>query len=165
MTDKVFEDRMRSNPYQTYVEVEILNADPVKLVDLLYKGAIAAVGRARANLASGNIVARSRAVTKAIEIFTELSTALDHERGGQLSARLAGLYDYMQRRLIDANREQADQPLAEVEQILKTLEEAWSHVKTQSLELPEGVKSLRGGVERGLNLMAPEEYVPVSCAY
>lgn len=157
---------MRTNPYQTYVDDEILTADPVQLVHLLYRGAIEAVRCARAKLASGDIKARSAAVTKAIEILAELSSSLDHERGGELSARLAALYDYMQRRLIDANREQADPPLAEVERILQTLEEAWSQVKAPAAESPDGVQPLRAGsAERALNRMAPADHVPVSCAY
>ena len=153
------ENRMRTNPYQTYVEDEILTADPVQLVDLLYRKAIEAVRRARTKLASGEIKARAAAVTTTIEILAELASSLDHERGGELSARLAALYDYMQRRLIDANRDQADPPLAEVEQILATLQEAWSQVKAPAAE------SRAKGGEPALNQMASAEHEPVSCAY
>ena len=155
---------MRANPYQTYVEDEILTADPVKLVHLLYRGASEAVRSARAKLAIRDVKARSAAVTKAIEILAELSSALAHERGGELSARLAALYDYMQRRLIDANREQADPPLAEVEKILKTLEEAWSQVSPA--EPPQVPRSYRAeSTDPALDPTADEEHVPVSCAY
>lgn len=165
MTDKVFEDRMRSNPYQTYLQDEILTADPVKLVQLLYAGAIEAVTCARTKLANGDIKARSTAVSKAIEILAELISSLDYERGGELSTRLACLYDYMQRRLIDANREQTDPPLAEVAQILHTLEEAWSKVNQASVEARNNLRSVREeGSDRGLSRMAAADHVPVSCA-
>lgn len=167
---------MRTNPYQTYLNDEILTADPVKLVQLLYGGAIEAVTRARTMLAQGDIMARSAAVTKAIEIIAELSSSLDHERGGELSGRLASLYDYMQRRLIDAHREQADPPLAEVDRILHTLEEAWSEVKgpevkasevkPPEVDSPNHVRSFRDlGGDRGLSHQPTADYVPVSCAY
>src|ERR1700692_2100009 len=149
---------MQANPYQTYVDDEILTADPLKLVDLLYRGALEAVGCARVKLASGDIKARSAAVTKAIEILVELTSSLDYQRGGELSTQLAALYDYMQRRLIDANREQADAPLAEVEQILETVGEAWAQVKVPAGELPSSAPSPRAGsAERAPHQMARAE--------
>ncbi len=119
---------MRTNPYEAYIDDEILNAEPLKLVQLMYQGMIDAVTSARASLARRDIKARSRSITKAILILTELSSSLNHEKGGELSARLAALYDYMQRRLLEANQKQVDPPLAEVAQLLQTLFEAWETI-------------------------------------
>jgi flagellar protein FliS len=140
---------MRSNPYRAYVEDEILTADPVKLVQMLYRGAMEAVADARAKLAMGDIKGRSAAVTKAVEILAELSSSLDHERGGELSASLAALYDFAQRRLLAGNQEQADRPLAEAGRVLETLGEAW-----MGLAVPSPGRAA-GQPER----------VPLSCAY
>jgi flagellar protein FliS len=160
MTDKVFEDRMRTNPYQAYVEDEILTADPIKLVQILYRGAMEAVFDARAQLARRDIKGRSAAVTKAVEILAELSSSLDHERGGELSAHLAALYDFAQRRLLAGNQEQVDGPLAEAERVLKTLEEAWT-----GLEVAGSAKPIRSaGAEHAPDRSASQEYVPLSCA-
>ena len=62
-----------------------------------------------------------------------MTGALDLENGGQLSRRLAQLYDYMQCRLMEANFEQRAEPLNEVVGLLSTLLEGWSKV---SLETP-----------------------------
>ena len=145
---------MRSNPYQAYVEDEIMTADPVKLVQMLYRGALEAVRDARAKLAMADIKGRSAAVTKAVEILGELSSSLDHERGGELSANLAALYDFAQRRLLAGNQEQADQPLAEAERVLQTLGEAWIGL--------EGVSDATAKLGRPA---AQSERVPLSCAY
>ena len=146
---------MRTNPYQTYIEDEILTADPVKLVQLLYRGAIEAIRLARTKLETGDIRARSAALTKTIEILTELTSSLNHERGGELTARLAALYDYMQWRLIEANREQVDPPLEEVEQILGKLEDAWSQVKGPAAGSPTGLPShLSASTQDSLSPMA-----------
>jgi flagellar protein FliS len=104
----------------------------MELVRLLYQGCTAAVKDARRYLAAGDIAERSRAITKAWEILTELTGSLDHTRAGELSGRLAQLYDYMQRRLLDANMQQADAPLVEVLGLLSTLSEAWDGVKTEA---------------------------------
>ena len=100
----------------------------MELVNLLYQGCRQAVRDAREHLAGGRIAERSRAISKACEILTELAGSLDHSQAGEISQRLALLYDYMQRRLLDANMRQADEPLAEVLGLLTTLGEAWESV-------------------------------------
>ncbi len=122
---------MSHNGHDAYREGRILSADPLELVRLLYQGCHEAVREARRHLAAGDIAARSHAISSACEILTELSVSLDRERGGQISERLALLYDYMQRRLLDANLQQADEPLVEVLGLLMTLGEAWAGVQAQ----------------------------------
>jgi len=119
------ENGMWSNAHDAYLESRVESADPVQLVRMLYQGAIGSVREARNHLAKGDIAHRSRAISKAHAILTELLVSLDHERGGEISIRLARLYDYMQRRLLEANLQQVDAPLAEVLGLLSTLNEAW----------------------------------------
>ena len=76
----------------------------------------------------GEIGERSRKINKAYEILTELSVSLDHQKGGKISQQLGRLYDYMQGRLLEANIQQADAPLAETLGLLSTLSEAWASV-------------------------------------
>jgi flagellar protein FliS len=121
---------MWRNAYDTYLEERVLSADPVELVHMLYRAAIASVGDARRHLAEREILARASAISKACAILTELNTSLDHERGGEMSVRLSQLYGYMHRRLVEGNRRQSDEPLAEVEGLLNTLAEGWAGVKS-----------------------------------
>ena len=120
---------MCKSAQDAYLEERILSADPLELVRLLYQAAIAAVRDARRALATGEIAARSRSISKACDIVMELNGALDHSRGGTLSGRLAALYDYMLRRLLDANMQQSDGPLAEVLGLLSALDEAWEQTR------------------------------------
>jgi flagellar protein FliS len=113
-----------------YLETRVLSADPIELVRLLYQACIGAVEDARRHLAAGEIAARSRSISKAHQVLVELAGVLDHERGADISQRLAQLYDYMQRRLIEANLRQDDAPLAEVRRVLATLAEAWNGIQS-----------------------------------
>jgi flagellar protein FliS len=122
---------MWQNAHDAYLESRILSADPVELVRLLYQAAAGSVRDARNHLAAGEIAERARSITKACEILGELASSLDQQRGGEISGRLAGLYDYMTRKLIEANFRQSDEPLAEVLRLLTTLAEAWDAVKAQ----------------------------------
>ena len=162
VTDKSFEGRMRSKTYQKYIDDDILTADPMKLVQLLYQGALDAVGDARANLARGDVKGRSAGITKAIEILTELSATLNHEQGGELSARLAALYDYMQRRLIVANQQQTDPPLAEVSGLLQTLAEAWLSVNESTSRVD--MQRVSDSAAPYGKVVENDGYVPLSCA-
>jgi len=144
---------MAQTIFEQYLENEILHADPVKLVTILYRAATEAVGAARGHLAAGEIRERSRKITKAWEILTQLTLTLDHQKGGEISRRLAELYAYMQARLLQANAAQIDPPLAEVETLLGTLTDAWRSVPplataASPAEPPAGA-----------------EYVPVSCSF
>lgn len=124
--------------HNAYLESRITGAAPLELVRLLYQAASDAVRDARRHLAAGEIAARSRAVTKAFSLVAELAASLDRERGGAIAERLAQLYDYIERRLMEANFAQADQPLAEVLGLLATLAEAWDGVadQTKPVEAP-----------------------------
>jgi flagellar protein FliS len=123
---------MSHTGHDAYLEGRILSADPLELVRFLYQGCSDAVREARRRLADGDIAGRSQAIMRAYEILAELLQSLDRERGGEIGERLALLYDYMQRRLIEANCRQEDAPLAEVVSLLATLGEAWEGVQQQT---------------------------------
>lgn len=127
------------NAYRSSHEIEVLSSSPIELIRLLYKGALEAVEAARLHLAHGKIRERSAAITKATLILDELSTSLDLERGGKLASGLRDLYDYMQRRLTQANIEQSDPPLADVRSLISTLSDAWNQINPPELHSPNEV--------------------------
>lgn len=124
-----------------YLETEILQADGRQLIHLLYAKALESVREARIHIAQGRIAERSRAITRASEILTELALSLDHDTGGEVSRNLVELYDYTQRLLQTANYEQSEPPLAEAEQLLLTLLEAWEQSGIQEA-VPAPVEQL-----------------------
>ncbi|MGJ5814632.1 flagellar export chaperone FliS [Paludibaculum fermentans] len=109
----------------SYFESRILNADGVQLVQILYQAAIDSSELARECLRQGDIAGRSKAISKAHEIITELEVSLDHEVGGEISRNLAETYCYLRGRLLTANLEQTDSPLEEVTRLLRVIQEAW----------------------------------------
>lgn len=127
---------MAKSTYDTYLETEVLGADPVTLVHMLYRGAIEAVGEARRHLAARAIRERSREITRAWEILHELSRVLDRDKGGDISRRLEQLYAYMQTKLLEANTQQNDAPLAHVEALLITLCEGWHDLRRNHNRTP-----------------------------
>jgi flagellar protein FliS len=124
----VLEDTMATNAQDAYLESRILSADPVELVQILYQTAYSSVEKARRCLRQGDIAGRAKEINRVIGVLTELASALDRQMGGDLGRNLAGLYDYMQRRVLEAHVEQTEPPLAEVSRLLATLLEGWASV-------------------------------------
>src|ERR1700722_1762632 len=129
-----------------YLETEVFSADPVKLVCMLYRGAIEATGAARHHLKTGEIRERSREIMRVSAILRELTESLNPQYI-EISRPLRDLYSYMQKQLLAANAQQIDAPLAEVEQLLSTLLEGWKSA------IPAA------------HPVAPEAYQSVSCTY
>src|SRR5688500_16237702 len=113
-----------------YLETEVLSASPIQLVEILYRAAIESIGKAIAAIEERDIAERARQISRAQGIVSELATSLDHSSGARLSQDLVELYDYMQRRLAQANIEQQAAPLREVQKLLVTLSEAWAAISS-----------------------------------
>jgi flagellar protein FliS len=145
------------NLYENYIESEILTADPIKLIQLLYRGALQAVSAARNSMRSGDIPGRSKQISKAAAIVNELAQSLDHSKGPEISRPLTEIYDYIQRRLIDANVQQMEAPLIEVESLLGTLAEAW-----QNIAPPEPQPATTGAYRM---TSSEPDYEPISYSY
>ena len=140
---------------QSYIERDILEADGCKLILVMYRGAVEALGQARERLAAGDIAGRSRAITKVSEIVNVLALSLDHDAGGEVSRNLVELYDYVQVLLQKGNFEQIDPPLAEAQGLLQTLLEAWEHADVAGA----------GALQFSSNYASPAEaeHAPVNC--
>ncbi|MGP8248276.1 MAG: flagellar export chaperone FliS [Bryobacteraceae bacterium] len=130
---------------EAYAESSLLSADPVALVRLCYRNCAEAVREARRHLANGEVRERARSISRASGILATLVATLDHRHGGEIAPQLAQLYDYMLRRLNDANLRQADEPLGEVLNLLATLTEAWEGVIEALRPAAGPVKETRTG--------------------
>jgi flagellar biosynthetic protein FliS len=111
-----------------YVDLRILSAHPVEIVNMLYQLGMDSLNSALAHLKDGNALARARAVTRAQGAVNELMLALDHEAGAPFSRTLAELYAYVQEQIIRGHTQQSEQAFREALSILKTLAEGWSGV-------------------------------------
>jgi flagellar protein FliS len=127
---------MATSAHDAYLESRILSADPLELVRVLYRIAIDKIREAREHLQKGDVAARSKSISVASQALGELAASLDHQAGGDVSRRLAQLYDYMLWRLVDANFHQSAGPLDEVLGLLTTLSEAWQQIKIEPRVAP-----------------------------
>ena len=114
---------------KTGVESGVPEADSHKLVAMLFDGALTAIADARLKLKAGDIPGRGKAISKAIAIVEQgLRASLDKAKGGELAARLDGLYVYIVGRLFHANLRSEAEPLDEVSRLLGELQEGWTSI-------------------------------------
>lgn len=132
---------MHAREYQSYKQTEIETASPGKLLLLLYDGALKRLQRAKDCLSRGQLEESHQHLVRVQEILVELMLALDWSVAGDLAPRLHGLYNFMYRRLVDANIKQDPAAIDEVIQLLSTLREGWDEAYRQLAgrgELPSG---------------------------
>ena len=125
------------NPKAAYakagIETGVETADPHKLILMLFEGALLAVASAslhmKRNENAADVARKGEAISKAINIITNgLKASLDQSAGGELSVRLAALYDYMATRLLYANQHNQPAVLDEVSHLLAELKDAWAQI-------------------------------------
>ncbi len=143
---------MFANAYDSYLETRVLTADAVELIEILCEAALESVTRARRCLRDKDITGRTRAISRVSAIVTELAVSLDHQRGGNISRRLAALYDYILQRLNEANFQQDEGPLAEVGALLATLLEGWKNCRLPRALPPSTEVASVTGYSAGLSL-------------
>lgn len=145
-----------------YLEAEILNAEPTRLIQILFDQAVRATTGARDCLRSKDILNRGSHINQAFAILAELQNSLDFERGGEIAKNYSRLYDYCQQQLLAAHQQAADAILAEVESLLRDMADAWSsvHAKETALSKPVETLSTIGAVPAD-----PLEFSPSRISY
>ena len=118
---------------QVGVESAVLSASPHQLVVLLFDGALSAMKKAIILIEQGDIPGKGQAISKAINIISNgLQSGLNHEIGGDLAANLDSLYDYMTRRLLQANLHNDINAINEVMELLNNIADAWKEIGPHS---------------------------------
>ena len=113
--------------YQNYKEIEIETASGLKLVVMLYQGAIRFLNLAvegnkdrKYDIVNNNII-------KAQDIVSELISSLNFD-AGEIANNLYSLYLYINRRLLEANIQKDTEIIKEVIRLLGTLKSAWDEL-------------------------------------
>jgi flagellar protein FliS len=114
-----------------YKQKQIESATPMQLVLLLYQGAIDYLNKAEGNLLEEKTECLEQFHQNLVScqnVITELSVALDMEKGGEIAEKLFQLYDYMNYRLAEANISKKIEGVREVRQLLADLKVSWEKV-------------------------------------
>lgn len=118
---------------RAYRSNSILTASPGQLVLMLFDGALNALAIARTACDDSAGDPRRFEIihtqlSKAQKIIAELQGTLNLEAGGEFARTMYQLYDYYDRRLMEANLKKQSAPIAEVERLLGEVRNAWAEM-------------------------------------
>lgn len=109
-----------------YRAASLENAPPIKIVRMLYAGALRFLERARRAAGSPEY---AHWIGKADAIVKELRCSLDHSHDAKLSGDLESLYVFVEGRLSVAQIQGRVEAIGEAERVLETLASAWNQVQ------------------------------------
>ena len=138
------------DPQHAYKEIQIKTANQIRLIVMLYDGAIRHVNLALDAFQEGHrrYDAINNHLIAAQDILGELMASLDFEKGGVIAKNLFSIYSFMNRRLLEGNLQKDPAPLVEVKKMLGDLREAWDEISTrkglESSTTPAGGVNIAG---------------------
>jgi|SRR5580698_2300612 flagellar protein FliS len=115
----------------------VADASPTRLVQIMYEHILAqlvtaqgCMQRIRDNLPLADVVAKGKAIGKAVRLINQLNATLDMERGREIAGNLRSLYEYMLSRLTVANLKNDAHIVAEVIELVRKVKSGWDQIVT-----------------------------------
>lgn len=136
-------------PYQNYQRIDVSTAEPLRVIILLYEGAIKNLNQA-ARLFPSDANTASARLNKALDIVNYLRNSLDFEQGGDVAFNLGRLYEYMRDVLGRANIGRDVEKVQEVISLLQTLLEGWRGIATNQTTLTDANEPPAGNAKVSL---------------
>jgi flagellar secretion chaperone FliS len=127
-----------NKPYQAYQNNAVNTASGGELTLMLYNGCIKFIKQAIRDIQDKNIEAKNKNIQKAQAIIQELMITLDQKV--EISEQIMPLYDYMHRRLMEANLKNDVKILEEVQGFVEEFRDTWKQVilKTRQKKFAQG---------------------------
>jgi flagellar protein FliS len=122
---------MNANVAQNYLRTRVLTATPEQLQMMLYDGAIRFGEQARLALEKKNFEESYNNISRVQKIITELSCTLKHDVAPDLCGKLAALYNYAYKKLIEANVSHNMASLVEAMDVLRFQRDTWAMLLDQ----------------------------------
>lgn len=113
------------------VESEVNYASPYRIIQMLMEGALSKLATAKGCIARNDIAEKSRQITWGMNIIQGLRTSLGAEKGGEIAANLDALYEYMGRRLLEANVSNDPAIIDEVISLLQEVKAGWDSIPAE----------------------------------
>jgi len=128
------------NPLGHYSTVNAYGAaeadNNLDLILSMMRGAQDRIASARGHMERKEAQKKGEQLGKAIALIDGLRGSLNIEAGGEIAANLDALYDYMGRRLAEANARNDVELLNEVSALLSEIRDAWEQVMRQAAASP-----------------------------
>jgi len=117
---------MNPQAAQTYLRTRVMTATPEQLQMMLYDGALRFAEQGRVALEKKDYEGTYNSVSRCQKIITEMTCNLKHQVAPELCQRLAALYNYIYRKLIEASTNHKIEAIDEAISLLKFQRETWA---------------------------------------
>lgn len=107
---------------------DVESATPHRLIQLMMERVLAKISMAGGHMQQNDVSNKGRLIGDAIELISGLQESLNYKASKNLSANFDALYDYMTRRLLEANLRNDEGILLEVASLMGELKEAWDAI-------------------------------------
>ena len=115
------------------------SASPHRLIQRMFEGALEKIQTAKIHIANNEIAGKGDQISWAISIIDGLRVSLDKTAGGEIAENLDMLYEYMSRRLLEANLHTDVTMLDEVTGLITEIKSAWDVIPPDAAApLPAG---------------------------
>jgi flagellar protein FliS len=121
---------MAVNPYTQYKNNAVNTASKGDLLIMLYDGAIKFCNQAIMAIEENNIENTNNYIIRVEDIILELQSVLDKKY--EISKSLDALYDYMYRRLVEANIKKDKEIIEEVKELIKPLRDSFKKATVEA---------------------------------
>jgi flagellar protein FliS len=137
-----------------YTKVEAETNDPIKLIIMLFEGAINFTEQAKLRMMENKMADKGILISKVLAIVGELQSSLNLDDGGEVATNMDRVYHYITQRLVEANSENNEEALTEVIGYFRTFKEAWTKARQQNSEqvvdaAPDQIQGRREVVHAG----------------
>lgn len=129
-----------NNPYQSYQQNAVNTASPGELTLMLYNGCLKFIMLAKKAINDGNVQEKNTNLIKAQNIIHEFMVTLNMDV--KMSNELMLMYDYLHRRLVEANVNSDLAILEEVEGFVTEYRDTWK----EAIQLNRQQQFSQGGM-------------------
>lgn len=119
------------------VQGGVEHASPHRLIQMLMEGALDKISIAAGAMERGEIENKGKYIGWAISIIDGLRVSLDQSVESELVLNLDNLYEYMNRRLLEANLHNDPEILAEVTKLLREIKAGWDGIAEEAAQIQE----------------------------
>ncbi|WP_105190533.1 flagellar export chaperone FliS [Pseudoalteromonas sp. T1lg48] len=119
------------NKYRQVKVSSVREMRPYDQVNLVFTNIIGKLAAANGAIARNDLVTKGENLSHCITLLGALQDALDMTQG-EISDNLHALYDFCQRRLVEANINNDVEIINEVSGLIKTIKEGWDTIPTEA---------------------------------
>lgn len=119
------------NRVRQYQNVQVMTADRVTLIIMLYDGILRFNRLAQRAIGEGDIKGRGVHINRSLEIIGELANSLNMEEGGEIAKNLSKLYDFCASALTEANLKSDSSVIESVNKVIQEIKSGWEAVAAE----------------------------------